>query len=278
MRLARRCPAEPTDTPQPTRVRYTPVSKTERRLTLHDVLESGRLPAGSRLETDYMGQHTTPPDCSPTARSASRMRRTGRCPALVWRSSKPSVAQTSLSRSAQPTGGHSGGPPMQRPAIPSRSRSSANVSRLITPPDVHAAAAVDGLEVRHDPSAWCRLVASAQVESSLPSAWSHPGRPCHKDRIARGIARWSAREPIRRREAVPVFGGLVDSSLDRSLGLHVECGVRPRSGAVRPATCGPDERLVTARARCCPRLIRRLRSQDGRRGVLFPSGRGWLPS
>jgi hypothetical protein len=49
----------PTDTPQGPRVRYIPVSKTERRLTLHDVLESGRLPAGSRLETDYMGHHHT---------------------------------------------------------------------------------------------------------------------------------------------------------------------------------------------------------------------------
>jgi hypothetical protein len=50
---------EPTDTPQGPRVRYIPVSKTERRLTLHDVLGSGRLPAGSRLETDHLGQHHT---------------------------------------------------------------------------------------------------------------------------------------------------------------------------------------------------------------------------
>jgi hypothetical protein len=50
---------EPTDIPQGPRVRYIPVSQTERRLTLHDVLGSGRLPAGSRLETDYLGQHHT---------------------------------------------------------------------------------------------------------------------------------------------------------------------------------------------------------------------------
>jgi Restriction Enzyme Adenine Methylase Associated len=50
---------EPTDTRQQPRVRYTPVSSSERRLTLHDVIRSGRLSAGGRLETDYMGQHHT---------------------------------------------------------------------------------------------------------------------------------------------------------------------------------------------------------------------------
>ena len=50
---------EPTDTQQGPRVRYTPVSRSERRLTLQDVIRSGRLVAGGRLETDYMGQHHT---------------------------------------------------------------------------------------------------------------------------------------------------------------------------------------------------------------------------
>jgi Restriction Enzyme Adenine Methylase Associated len=50
---------EPTDTQQSPRLHYTPVSSTERRLTLRDVIQSGRLLAGSRLETDYMGQHHT---------------------------------------------------------------------------------------------------------------------------------------------------------------------------------------------------------------------------
>jgi hypothetical protein len=31
----------------------------QRRLTLHDVIRSGRLLAGGRIETDYMGQHHT---------------------------------------------------------------------------------------------------------------------------------------------------------------------------------------------------------------------------
>jgi hypothetical protein len=45
-----------------------------------------------------------------------------------------------------------------------------------------------GLEVRHDPCAWCRRGASSQVASDLPSAWSHPGRHRDNDRIANGIA------------------------------------------------------------------------------------------
>jgi hypothetical protein len=44
---------EPTDTQQGPRVRYTPVSRSERRLTLQDVIRSGRLVTGGRLETDY---------------------------------------------------------------------------------------------------------------------------------------------------------------------------------------------------------------------------------
>jgi hypothetical protein len=52
--------AEPADKRQRPRAHYTPVSGAERRLTLHDVVESGRLPTGSRLETDYMGQHQRP--------------------------------------------------------------------------------------------------------------------------------------------------------------------------------------------------------------------------
>jgi hypothetical protein len=50
---------EPTGAPQRPRTRYIPVSGVERRLTLHDVIQSGRLPIGSRLETVYMGQHHT---------------------------------------------------------------------------------------------------------------------------------------------------------------------------------------------------------------------------
>jgi hypothetical protein len=52
-------PPEPTGTPQRPGTRYTPVTIAERRLTLHDVIQSGRLPMGSRLETVYMGQHHT---------------------------------------------------------------------------------------------------------------------------------------------------------------------------------------------------------------------------
>jgi Restriction Enzyme Adenine Methylase Associated len=49
----------PTGTPQRPRIGYTPVSGTERRLTLRDVIASGRLQAGGRIETDYMGQRHT---------------------------------------------------------------------------------------------------------------------------------------------------------------------------------------------------------------------------
>jgi hypothetical protein len=52
-------PPGPTGAPQRPRARYTPVSGAERRLTLHDVIKSGRLLMGSRLETDYMGHHHT---------------------------------------------------------------------------------------------------------------------------------------------------------------------------------------------------------------------------
>jgi hypothetical protein len=52
-------PTEPTSTRQRPRVRYVPVSGTERRLTLRDIMESGRLSTGGRIETDYMGQHHT---------------------------------------------------------------------------------------------------------------------------------------------------------------------------------------------------------------------------
>jgi len=45
-----------------------------------------------------------------------------------------------------------------------------------------------GLEVRHDPSAWCWRGESPQVESSSPSAWLHPGQHGNNDRIAKGIA------------------------------------------------------------------------------------------
>jgi hypothetical protein len=54
-----------------------------------------------------------------------------------------------------------------------------------------------GLEVRHEPSAWCRRGASSQVASDLPSAWSHPGRHRDNDRIATGIASLTTGPPVR---------------------------------------------------------------------------------
>jgi hypothetical protein len=56
-------PALPATPPGPTgaskqpRASWTPVSGAERRVTLQEVLGSGRLQAGSRLEADYRGQH-----------------------------------------------------------------------------------------------------------------------------------------------------------------------------------------------------------------------------
>jgi hypothetical protein len=50
-------PPEPTGATQQPRAGWTPVSRTERRVTLQDVMESGRLPAESRIEADYRGQH-----------------------------------------------------------------------------------------------------------------------------------------------------------------------------------------------------------------------------
>jgi Restriction Enzyme Adenine Methylase Associated len=44
---------------QQPRAGWTPVSGAERHVTLQDVMASGRLPAGSRLEADYRGQHHT---------------------------------------------------------------------------------------------------------------------------------------------------------------------------------------------------------------------------
>jgi Restriction Enzyme Adenine Methylase Associated len=58
-------PASPVPFPTPARTdqgarpSWTPVSGAERRLTLHDVIESGRLQAGCRIEADYMGEHHT---------------------------------------------------------------------------------------------------------------------------------------------------------------------------------------------------------------------------
>jgi hypothetical protein len=45
-----------------------------------------------------------------------------------------------------------------------------------------------GLEVSHDPSAWCCLGASPQVESGWSSNQWHHGRLRDNDRIAKGIA------------------------------------------------------------------------------------------
>jgi hypothetical protein len=56
-------PAPPATPPGPAgvgkqpRASWTPVSGAERRVTLQEVLGSGRLQAGSRLEADYRGQH-----------------------------------------------------------------------------------------------------------------------------------------------------------------------------------------------------------------------------
>jgi Restriction Enzyme Adenine Methylase Associated len=47
----------PAGTGQRPRRHWTPVSGAERRLTLHDVIDGGRLQAGCRIEADYMGEH-----------------------------------------------------------------------------------------------------------------------------------------------------------------------------------------------------------------------------
>lgn len=48
---------EPAGTDQRPRKHQTPVSGAERRLTLQDVISSGRLQVGCRIEADYMGEH-----------------------------------------------------------------------------------------------------------------------------------------------------------------------------------------------------------------------------
>jgi hypothetical protein len=50
---------EPVGTGQRSRGRVTPVSSAERRLTLRDVIASGRLQVGGRIEADYMGERHT---------------------------------------------------------------------------------------------------------------------------------------------------------------------------------------------------------------------------
>jgi hypothetical protein len=45
-----------------------------------------------------------------------------------------------------------------------------------------------GLEVRHDPSAWCNLGPSPQVASGPPSGRSHSDQGCYSDWIANWIA------------------------------------------------------------------------------------------
>jgi hypothetical protein len=42
---------------RPRRQRWVPVSDAERRLTLHDLIDSGRLHVGGRFQADYMGKH-----------------------------------------------------------------------------------------------------------------------------------------------------------------------------------------------------------------------------
>jgi hypothetical protein len=130
---------EPTDTPQGPRVRYIPVSKTERRLTLHDVLGSGRLPAGSRLETDYLGQHHTA-ELLADGQIRFQDETYGSLSSAGVAVKQAVRGPEFLSRSAQPMGGHSGGPPMRRSETPSPSRLSADASRLVTPPDEQRAA------------------------------------------------------------------------------------------------------------------------------------------
>jgi hypothetical protein len=130
---------EPTDTPQGPRVRYIPVSQTERRLTLHDVLGSGRLPAGSRLETDYLGQHHTA-ELLADGQIRFQDETYGSLSSAGVAVKQAVRGPEFLSRSAQPMGGHSGGPPMRRSETPSPSRLSADASRLVTPPDEQRAA------------------------------------------------------------------------------------------------------------------------------------------
>jgi hypothetical protein len=55
--------------------------------------------------------------------------------------------------------------------------------------------------------------------------------------------------------------------------LHFTCLPARGQRAVGPATCGLDERLVTALVRCCPSFARRLRTQHGPTGSA-PSGPG----
>jgi hypothetical protein len=50
-------PSEPTGATPKARAGWTPVSGVERRVTLQDVMASGRLQAGCRIEADYRGQH-----------------------------------------------------------------------------------------------------------------------------------------------------------------------------------------------------------------------------
>jgi Restriction Enzyme Adenine Methylase Associated len=50
-------PPGPASVSKPPRASWTPVSGAERRITVQEVLGSGRLQAGSRLEADYRGQH-----------------------------------------------------------------------------------------------------------------------------------------------------------------------------------------------------------------------------
>jgi Restriction Enzyme Adenine Methylase Associated len=50
-------PPGPAGVGKPPRAGWTPVSGAERRVTVQEVLGSGRLQAGSRLEADYRGQH-----------------------------------------------------------------------------------------------------------------------------------------------------------------------------------------------------------------------------
>jgi hypothetical protein len=98
-------------------------------------------------------------------------------------------------------------------------------------------------------------------------------------------ARTRRRRLLARQRVRPVLGDhhLVGKSPE---GSRQSCGETrtprqpsPRSevrGAVGAATCGSDERSITAPGRCCPPFASRLRTQRGPGGCPVPSGRGRL--
>jgi Restriction Enzyme Adenine Methylase Associated len=57
--VSRVTPTRSAGAAQPPRSHWTTVSGVERRLTLHDIIESGRLQVGSQIEADYVGERHT---------------------------------------------------------------------------------------------------------------------------------------------------------------------------------------------------------------------------